>query len=140
MSKPRHHLAGPWIGETQGCDSPAHLWSIEQHGEQLSIETTWEGQKGNCPMYGALHENEDTFTVVGSGTHIAHILDPQHFVIEQWDTNDIRDGVGPNYDVVFSRPGIAELTANEAWLRFVEKQKSQPKTKPKKVAATKRKS
>jgi hypothetical protein len=38
-------------------------------------------------------------------------------VIPGWDTNDKRGGEGPAYDVVFSRPGIAELVAKAVWLR-----------------------
>jgi hypothetical protein len=39
-------------------------------------------------------------------------------VIQKWDTNDIRGGKGRAYDVIFSRPGIAELSAVEAYRRF----------------------
>ena len=39
-------------------------------------------------------------------------------VLPGWDTNDTRGGQGPHYDVVFSRPGIAELSARRLWERW----------------------
>lgn len=54
---------------------------------------------------------------VGDG-FTATLVDSQHFIIPGWDTNDARDNVGPAYDVVFSRPGVAELLAHAVWRRY----------------------
>ena len=89
-------FSGPWIGEAIGCDSPAHVREIEVSGRSLRIRTRWEG---------------DAVKAVP--------VDPQHFVIPGWDTNDTRGGIGPAYDVVFSRPGVAELSALAAYRRYL---------------------
>lgn len=106
---------GTWIGETQGCTMPAHRWEIRQRGAQLSIRTVWEGQPTASTFPGRVLPDEPAFAV---GRFKAILLDAQHFVIPGWDTNDARGGIGPDYDVVFSRPGLAELTAAAAWRRF----------------------
>ena len=51
-------------------------------------------------------------------TGLAVLVDASHFVMASWDTNDMRGHVGPSYDVVFSRPGVAELNARDVWRRF----------------------
>jgi hypothetical protein len=105
---------GTWIGETQGFDSPAHLWEIRQNGRMLSITSRWEGEAGpgSGPYTGTVLPDQPAFQY---GGFTALLVDPQHFIIFGWDTNDTRGGAGPAYDVVFSRPGIAELTAHAAW-------------------------
>jgi hypothetical protein len=112
---PPLHLAGRWIGETQGCDSPAHLWEIEQQGDRLIIRTRWESGRNETRLDGRLIPDEAAFRI---GTMRAVLVDALHFVVPGWDTNDIRGGVGPAYDVVFSRPGLPELTAGAAYARW----------------------
>ena len=48
----------------------------------------------------------------------AVLIGTQHFVVRGWDTNDTRGGVGPHYDVVFARPGLAELQSGAVWEAF----------------------
>ncbi len=108
-------LAGRWIGETQGYNSPAHIWEIEQTGERLTIRTRWENGRTETRLFGRLTPNEHTFSI--GNTH-AVFVDPLHFVVLAWDTNDTRGGGGPAYDVVFSRPGLPELTAGAAYVRY----------------------
>jgi hypothetical protein len=113
---------GQWIGETQGCESPAHIWEIRQRWSWLELYTHWEGEApSRYPMHAELIPGEPAFMIRGTETFTATLVDPQHFVIPGWDTNDMRGGEGPAYDVVFSRPGLAELTAREAYLRFKER-------------------
>lgn len=114
-------FAGPWIGETMGHDSPAHVWEITVVGSMLHIHTQWEGEGNRTPMYGMPLENEPAFRIERKQ---AVLVDPQHFVIAGWDTNDVRGNKGPHYDVVFSRPGIAELGAQEAYRLFKARQKN----------------
>ena len=108
-------FAGRWIGETQGYDAPAHVWEISHRGRNLTIETRWENQARGARMFGEALADEPAFTL---GDKKAVLIGSQHFVIRDWDTNDTRNGEGPNYDVVFSRPGIAELQAYEIWVKY----------------------
>lgn len=108
-------FTGRWIGETQEFDMPAHVWEIRQHGTRLAIDSRWEGETGVNRFYGALLAGGRSFTI---GHFTAVLIDSQHFVIPGWDTNDTRGGDGPAYDVVFSRPGLAELTAHDAWEEY----------------------
>ena len=118
MSEAEAHAAlftGRWIGETQGYESPAHVWEIAQRGRHLTIETRWESDARGARMYGEALADEPAFTI---GDQKAVLVDSQHFIIRGWDTNDTRGRAGPSYDVVFSRPGIAELSAHAAWLKY----------------------
>lgn len=108
-------MAGRWIGESQGCASPAHIWEIDQQGERLIIRTRWENGTTEMRINGRLVGHATNFSI---GNAQAVMLDPLHFVVPGWDTNDIRGGVGPAYDVVFSRPGLPELTAGAAYIRW----------------------
>src|SRR5262245_45935205 len=110
---------GRWIGATQGCDMPAHVWEITQRGRSLTIETRWEDAGRVTRIHGTVTPDEPAFTL--GSTFRGTLVDPQHFIIPAWDTNDTRDGEGPHYDVVFSRPGIAELTARAVWLKHRER-------------------
>lgn len=126
MSNTVWNFVGTWIGETQfdSTDthlqpSPAHLWEIRQWGDNVSIESRWEGEDEIARLNGSLLPDQKSFVYIGETRSFeAHLLDAQHFIIPEWDTNDIRGHVGPDYDVVFSRPGVAELTAHAAWLKY----------------------
>ena len=118
MSKAETHaalFAGRWIGETQGYDAPAHVWEIAQDRHNLLIDTRWEGEGRSMRLHASALEDAPAFSL---GDHTAVMIGTQHFVIRGWDTNDTRGGQGPHYDVVFSRPGLAELQAAEAWAEF----------------------
>lgn len=109
-------FAGRWIGETQGYDSPAHVWEIASSGHNLTIETRWEGETRGLRLRASAQEDAPAFAL---GDKLAVLVGTQHFIIGGWDTNDTRGGVGPHYDVVFSRPGIAELEAHAVWQRYL---------------------
>jgi len=111
---PDTRFSGRWIGETQGCEMPAHVREIDQHGTLLTISMRWENEATSSRMYARVLADAPAFTI---GDHTATLVDPQHFIIPEWDTNDARGGAGLDYDVVFSRPGIAELTAAAVWRR-----------------------
>jgi hypothetical protein len=110
---------GRWIGATQGCDMPAHVWEVTQRGRSLTIETRWEDAGRVTRLYGAVVPGEAAFTL--GDQFRATLVDPQHFIIPAWDSNDTRGDQGPHYDVVFSRPGIAELSARAVWLKHRER-------------------
>lgn len=107
---------GHWIGESQGVDRPAHIWEIRQVGEYVEIDNMWEGDPSFRSMSGRLVEGQAAFDL--SETHRAVMVDPQHFIIAGWDTLYDGDKLIAEQDVVFSRPGIAELTAHQVWLEW----------------------
>jgi hypothetical protein len=115
-----HFFTGRWIGETQGHPMPAHIWEISQQGFGLMIATRWEGEANVATFFAQLVSGEPAFTISGSKLFKAILIDKQHFVIADWCTNDRRGRIGPDYDVVFSRPGIAELTARQAYAQYLE--------------------
>lgn len=116
-----HLFTGRWIGETQRYAMPAHIWEITQQGFGLRISTRWEGGTNVANFTGRLVPNQPVFMISGSREFKAILVDKQHFVVTGWCTNDAREGIGPDYDVVFSRPGIAELTARQAYTQYLEK-------------------
>ena len=112
-------FTGQWIGETQGCEMPAHLWEITQHGTYLSLRTRWEGENTFAHFGGMMISGEAAFTISTDRLYKAILIDKQHFVIPGWctGTKEGWDGESMTYDVVFSRPGIGELTARTAYLK-----------------------
>jgi hypothetical protein len=111
---PSLHLAGRWVGEMQGCDSPAHIWEIEQQGDRLIIRTRWENSHSETRLYGKLVAGANAFTI---GSVHAVVLGPLHFVVPGCDTSDIRGGVGPAWP---NLPPARRMRAggrgrNEAW-------------------------
>ncbi len=120
MSIPAHErmFSGQWIGATQGYAMPAHVWQITQQGARLTVATRWEHSTQITLLYARLSPDSAGFTLNGGSFH-AVALGPQHFVVPGWDTNDARGGVGPHYDVIFARPGIAELAAPARYRRYL---------------------
>jgi hypothetical protein len=113
-------FAGAWIGQTQGLDMPAHLWEIRPQGDWLRIASRWENELRAAALVARLIPGQAAFLL---GTFTATLVDPLHFVIPRWDTNDVRGHEGPAYDVVFSRAGLAELTAARAYAKFLAQQR-----------------
>ena len=131
-------FVGHWIGETMAgspaagspaagspaagspaADSPAHLWEIHRSNSTLIIKTRWEGEAVQGGYFSTAVPHETPSFEIKTNTHlfVATLVDPQHFIIRNWDTNDVRDDKGANYDVVFSRLGVAELQARAVWQR-----------------------
>jgi hypothetical protein len=129
MSEAETHaalFAGRWIGETQGIEAPAHVWEIACRGKYLTIETRWENEARGGRTFGEALSGQAAFRL---GDHEAVLVDSQHFIIRGWDTNDTRGGVGPDYDVVFSRPGVAELSAHAVWRAYIASLPAEPAPK-----------
>jgi hypothetical protein len=119
-------FAGAWIGQTQGLDMPAHLWEIRPQGDYLRIATRWENDLRAATLVARLIPGQAAFQL---GKFTATLVDPLHFVVPGWDTNDVRGHQGPAYDVVFSRAGLAELTSGRAYARFLAQQRAAPRAK-----------
>jgi hypothetical protein len=108
-------FVGRWIGQTIGSRSAAHIWDVFDRERHLEIRTRWEGQ-GVAHALRARLIAETRFEIVGlEATFTATLVDPLHLIIPGWDTNDVRGFKGPDFDVVFSRPGLAELMAQQVW-------------------------
>ena len=117
---------GQWIGETQGWDMPAHLWEIHLQGDYLRILTRWEGETRSSSFHARMVLNKPAFEIRGAKEiFTATLVDKQHFVIPGWcwgtTASNEREG---SYDVVFSRQGIAELSARAAYLKSLEQRSS----------------
>jgi hypothetical protein len=120
-------FTGQWIGETQGCEMPAHLWDITQQGSYLRLRTRWEGESTFMHFYAELVPGEPAFSIGGTRRDFkATLIDKQHFVIPEWcnGSREDWDGESSTYDVIFSRPGIGELTARSAYLKSLEQSKA----------------
>jgi hypothetical protein len=116
-------FTGNWIGETMGAESPGHLWEIKRSNDTLIIGTRWEGELAQSGYFSAKVPMDAPSFEIHTNSHIftATLVDSQHFIIRDWDTNDIRASKGRHYDVVFSRPGLAELNAHDVWQRHKAK-------------------
>jgi hypothetical protein len=117
-------FTGQWIGEKQGCTMPAHLWEISQHGNYLWLRTRWEDESPSSSGHfsAQMVPGEFAFKILGEREYKATLLDRQHFIIPDWcsgSTGPVEED-GPSYDVIFSRPGIAELTARAVYLKSLE--------------------
>lgn len=109
------NFVGRWIGQTIGPISAAHVWEILDRGLHLEIRTRWEGQ-GQAHTLRAKPIDVEHFEIHGlEAIFTATLVDPLHFVIPGWDTNDTRGFDGPAFDVVFARPGLAELMSRQVW-------------------------
>ncbi len=115
-------FAGRWIGHTQGAASPAHLWEIAPSKPgTLTINTRWEDGREIARFEAKVVDDGTALELTLPKRRVqATLVDSQHFIVPEWDTNDIRNDTGPDYDVVFSRPGLAELTARTVWLKHRE--------------------
>jgi len=113
-------FVGRWVGQTMGWNSPAHVWEITAHNAvNLTIITRWEDGREVGRFSAQAASTEPAFIVkMPRRVFKAILVDPQHFLIPEWDTNDTRNYEGPDYDVVFSRPGLAELTARAVWHKY----------------------
>jgi hypothetical protein len=112
-------LSGEWIGESMEIDtSPAHIWHIEHSGRNLYVMHRWEDETSfkSGTLWYFVSEDGHTLHMDYKCDHaLGHVLDADHFIMYGWDTNDIRGNIGPAYDVVFSRQGLAELSAARLW-------------------------
>lgn len=113
-------FVGRWVGQTMGWNSPAHVWEITALNEvNLEIVTRWEDGREVGRFFAHATADEPAFIIKNMRRTVkAVLIDSQHFIIPEWDTNDTRNHEGPDYDVVFSRPGLAELTARNVWRKF----------------------
>src|SRR5262249_40067706 len=100
-------------------------WEITHQGEYLILRTRWEDEPtfGYGHFYARMISGEPAFELMADRKFKATLVDKQHFVIPGWCTGTKKgwDGESTTYDVVFSRPGIAELTARSAYLKSLEK-------------------
>ena len=118
-------FSGPWVGQTMGHDSPAHVWEITfasfgETSRYAPISTCWEGETTRRTLSPKIVTIGDHTTLDFGNQRTAVPVGVHHFVIPKWDTNEIRNKKGRHLDVVFSRPGVAELSAHDAYRRYLE--------------------
>jgi hypothetical protein len=101
-------LAGTWIGATRE-DDVTHVWHVVQRGESAFIYAM-VNERGAENYYSA-RIKPDHLLINGSSHAIAWFVDADHFVLPCW--HDERD-------MLFSRQGLPELSADDAWLRYAQ--------------------
>jgi len=106
---------GRWIGETMGYEMAAHLWDISRRNALLILKTRWEGEKQAAKITGHGIRGETAFHIYKKKFK-AILLDQQHFIVPGWVAHP--DKAGARLDVVFSRPGLAELKAVQVWEKY----------------------
>ncbi len=116
MSIPQR-FNGAWVGESmrEGDAEPySEIWNITQRGNAIFIYPS-RGHDGAHTGYfsGTVSEDGERFElfIIPDGHADGRLLDADHFVMPGWD---VRDGQTPA-DVVFSRPGLAELSSRAVW-------------------------
>jgi len=123
-------FTGTWIGKTQGYEMPAHVWDITEYGPYLLLSTRWESGTHVTRFHAEIVSGEQAFKIMGIDFAKATLIDDQHFVMPNWVFHKYHTENGENagYDVVFSRPGAAELTAQTAYLKYTGKSKNSETT------------
>jgi hypothetical protein len=103
---PTLRLNGDWVG--QGATPSQAAWQLHVQGRHASLAQFNENQPQQVARYDCrLSETPFTFTFgEPCEEFIGFALGESHFVIT---------GLDEGNDVIFSRPGLAELTANEAY-------------------------
>jgi hypothetical protein len=102
-------LAGTWIGATREEDV-THIWRVVQRGQSAFIYAT-VNDRGAENYYSARIE-PDCLLINGSPHAVATFVDADHFVLSRWHEER---------DMLFSRQGLPELSANDAWLRYAQR-------------------
>jgi len=106
-------LAGIWIGNTRD-DLVLHHWRIEQRGDEIGIFITLDLSAALNMKSGPIYFHTARLVKGAMRIHSqppvdAVFVDAEHFVLPNWDESG---------DMMFSREGLAELTAPAAWERY----------------------
>lgn len=105
-------LAGTWIGATRE-DDVTHVWRVVQRGQSAFIYATLneQGEQSTENYYSARIQSNQLL-INGSPHAVASLIDVDHFVLPRWHGER---------DMLFSRQGLAELSADAAWLRYARR-------------------
>jgi hypothetical protein len=107
-------FGGLWIGESMRQEAgPALVWRIKQSGANVFVYPRLESELHDSGYFsGSVSEDGDSFSLNGvpSESGVARRIDEDHFYIAAFD----HAGAQP-HDVVFSRPGVPELSARQVW-------------------------
>jgi hypothetical protein len=98
------NLAGRWIGETQGCETPSHHWVIVQQGNLIDIYTRWDYQSHLDLFAVDVPLKSNSFTLrTPYGDFEAVLANPNRFMICKWVFDTDGEEVVPKHDVLFQR-------------------------------------
>jgi hypothetical protein len=109
-------FGGEWIGESMRVGSELTLhWRIIQREANLFVYPHIDGMESADNYFSGVLWVGDFAFRLNSDTHntgaSACLIDTDHFVLLGWElTPD-----GARHDIVFSRPGLAELNARVVW-------------------------
>jgi hypothetical protein len=110
-------FGGVWIGESmREGDGEPHtvMWNITQRGASIFIyPSSGEDGAGTGYFSGAVSDDGLRFElfIIPGGHAAGRLLDADHFLMPNWDAPE---GSAPA-DMVFSRPGLAELRSRAVW-------------------------
>ena len=99
-------LTGTWIGSTRD-EAVTHVWRIVQRDDGAFIYATLD-DVGTQTYYSARIVG-GTILINGCDEAKFQRVDVEHFVVLRWHDE---------CDMLFSREGLAELTAALSWTRF----------------------
>jgi hypothetical protein len=114
----RKYFVGDWVGEPLCPNAPTLRWHINQIDDTLRISMQREDTPGEQRQLMAVVsvEGRRFWVAVGAGVASeATLLDDDHFVLPAFwpHFGGLLDDAA-EADIVFSRPGLAELTAHTA--------------------------
>jgi hypothetical protein len=101
-----HWIAGTWIGATRE-DHVMHVWRIVQRGENAFVYATLDDH--GAENYYSARVMPGAMLINGNPHAQALLVDAGHFILPRW-----HDG----HDMLFSREGLAELSALSTWERY----------------------
>ena len=111
-------FSGLWIGESMRPDAgQALVWRVRQSGASIFIYPRLESDQHDTGYFsGSVSGDGNSFTLnnVPPDRGMARSIDDDHFFVAGFD-----DTGAPPHDVVFSRPGVPELTARQVWTEAV---------------------
>jgi hypothetical protein len=116
-------FSGQWVGESMRSSAPdtdeaVLLWRIALNANAIFIYPRTPDGAEDGYFSGQLNASRTSFILnasAGGSACVARVLDRDHFVLPAFDAHP-----NPPCDVVFSRPGLAELSARAVWKEAIE--------------------
>jgi hypothetical protein len=105
-------FSGQWVGESMGRETAPWLWRISIHHNAVFIYPRDESGADAGYLSGQLDASGAGFVLYDQTRYAgaARVLDADHFLLAGFDAHE-----DASNDVVFSRPGLAELNARAVY-------------------------